>query len=523
MEEKTTAASETGTSPPTASTRGTLTNETMGGLRWTYLATAVTAVMQLGFTSLMSRLLPPSAFGLVAMALLVLTLAQHFSKMGVGQAVIQKSRLNDTDVRAAFTSSIVLGCLASALIWFASPLVGSLFGEPSVTPVVRVMGLGMLVTGTGITAESLLRRRLQFRALAYRDMTSYAIGYLGVGLPLAWSGAGVWSLVAASLTQSAVRSLICYVAVRHSVRPVVRWYAYRPLMRFGAQVSLIGILEYVGEHVDTLIVGRYATTALLGQYNRAFVLTNLPLYHLMTGLSKVLFPGFSRIQHDRERVKGAYLSALGLFAAGFLPLAAGMGAAGRELVLVVLGDQWQTAAAILPLVALAASLRVLIHLSGVVLEALAELPRKLVLQSGYLVILLALLALAIGEELWAYAAAFAAGQLCLSAGYMVLMGKVLPVSWGELMAVIGRGVIGAMFTAGAIIAVRSGGLALELPAVALLGAEMAAGALSLAALLRSRLYRPIARDLFSRLQHAGLGPQSGLAYRSAAFLLRPAA
>ena len=159
--------------------------------------------------------------------------------------------------------------------------------------------------------------------------------------------------------------------------------AYRDLYGFGAQVTVIGVLEYIGLNLDTLLVGRFASATLLGFYNRSFVLVNLPLNQLMTGLSKVLFPSFSRVRGDRVRLRRAYLSALSVAAAVFFPLVAGMAVAAREIVLVLLGEQWEPVIAILPIIAASGAVKVLTHFSAVLAEAVGELRKKLLLQGVF--------------------------------------------------------------------------------------------------------------------------------------------
>lgn len=490
-----------------------LTGTTVGALKWTYLAVAVTAGMQLVFTAIMGRLLTPDAFGLVAMAVVALNLGQHFAQLGVGQAIIQKSAVTTEEIRASFTSSTGLGLLFAALAYLVAEPIASLFGDRALIPVFRAMGVTLLMTGVGITAESLLRRQLRFRELAYRDMLSYAIGYLGVGIGLAVADFGVWSLVAAAVTQSAIKSVVCYITVLHDVRPIFRWRAYRPLYSFGTRTSVIQILEYFGENLDVLAVGRYATAALLGNYNRAFVLVNLPLRQLMTGLSKVLFPSFSQIQNDVPRLRRAYLSGAGAAAGLLVPLVSGIGVAANEIVQVILGPQWEPAITVLPLVAVAGALHVMTHFSGVACSARAELSKKMVLQVCYVMVLGLLLFLAMGSGLWAYAAAFAMAQLFRQAGYMYVMNRVLGIRSAEFRSIYGRAVIAGAITAVVIFFARLAMVALSMPVVFVLAVEVLLGAVSLVALLRYGVLRPLARDVLIRLHHARGQPQGTLPYR----------
>lgn len=483
-----------------------LTAQTFAGLRWTYLSTAAGAALQIGFAAVMGRLLEPRAFGLLALSQLVLRFGTYFARMGIGPALIQKAELTRDDVRAGFTSSAGLGALFTAIFAAGAGPVAVALGEPQVAPVLRLMSVSLLLTGLSTTAQSLLRRDLRFKTLAVIDVGSYAVAYFGLGLPLALGGAGVAALVAAVLGQSAIQAVVTYAVRRHAVRPLARAKTYRALYGFGGRVSAISFLEFLGGNLDTFAVGRYAGAAALGQYSRAYLLTSLPMYQLTTGLSKVLFPGLSRIQGDIGRVRSAYLSAVGVSATILVPTCAGLAVAAPEVVRVVLGPQWDPAASVLPLLALAAAANLLTHFAGVVCEAVAQLRAKLRLQAGYLVVLVALVALAAlapGRPLQAIAVAFAVGELLRHAAYVVLMRRVLGVGPADLRVRYGPALVAAAAVAGVLAGGRAALLAADAPTLLVLLAEIALGALTLIGLLRLGLAPIVRDDLVARLRNAG--------------------
>lgn len=486
-----------------------LVAKTLNGVTWTYTATICSAVLQVVFAAIMGRLLAPEAFGLIAISHLVLNFGTYFARMGVGQALIQKAHLSSEELRAGFTSSVGLGGLIAALTWAAAPLAVAVFDEPEVVGVLRAMGLSLLLSGLGLTSHSLLRRELRFRETAIISMLSYSVGYFGVGLGMAAAGAGVWSLVGAALAQAGLMSVLSYARARHALTPTFDRDHYRPLYGFGSRVSVISFLEFLGQNLDTFMVGRYAGTALLGQYNRAYVLVNLPLNQLMTSLSGVLFPSFSQIQREPERVKRAYIGAVSVASAVLLPLCAGMAVASEEIVRVVLGDQWEAVIGILPLLALAGTFKVLTHFAAIVCEAQGELGKKLVLQSVFLVVLLLLLLPARGRGLAAYALAFAVGKVFQHGAYMALMNRLFGITMREYARVYGRAVAATGWTAAVIFSGRQLLLAVAAPLVVVLVVEVLLGAVTLLALLRIGVLRPLAVELHERLAQAGVRTSGG--------------
>lgn len=491
-----------------------LTARSLQGVKWTYLATMLSAVLQIVFAAVMGRLLWPEVFGLIAMTQLVLNFGEYFARMGVGPALVQKLHVTNEDIRAGFTSSLILGSLTSTAVWFAAPLAAAVFDEPGVVDILRVMGLALLLSAVGQTAESVLERQLRFREISLLTMAAYVVGYFAVGLVLAALGAGVWSLVFAALAHRGLQSLLFYLRVRHSLRPIFDGAVYRPLFAFGSRVSIISFMEYIGISLDTFMVGRYAGVGPLGQYNRGNTLIQVPLYRLTDALGQVLYPTFSQIQNDLPRLRRAYISAVGLAAGFLLPLCAGIAAAAPEIVLVILGDQWTPVITILPILAVYGSLLALTHFAGVVAEIRNELNTKIVLQAAYLLVLPLLLLPTIGRDLWAYASAFAAAYLLQHIAYMWFMNHILGVRLRDYRRVYGRSIVAAAGVGLAIHGVRLALLSVGVPLVLVLVAEMLVGAVGLLLFFRFGTLRPLGLDVVDRL-----GDEGGLMGRAARLLV----
>jgi lipopolysaccharide exporter len=364
-----------------------LTSKTLHGLKWSYISTITRSVLQIGFTAIMARLLEPAAFGLIAMAGVILRFGSYFAQMGVGSALIQKKEISDENVRAAFTSAVFLGILFFVSVWFLAPLAIYIFDNERVIPIIRVMALSFIITGLTTTALSLLRRNLEFRSLAITEILSYVLGYGLIGITLAYNGFGVWSLVAGALSQSVLLSILSYLFSHHTLSFIYRRKYYKSLYSFGGRVSVISFFEFLGSNLDTLAIGHFIGATPLGIYNRALMLVNLPAQYLTGSFSRVLFPSFSRVQKETERLKKAYLSTIMLFSAILCPTCLGIAVASQEIVLLVLGEKWIAANPVLQILSIAILFNILSHFGGIICEATATLNIKLVMQTIYVIIL----------------------------------------------------------------------------------------------------------------------------------------
>lgn len=460
-----------------------LTTSTLQSMTWTTTATVVTSVMQIGYTAVMARLLPPAAFGLVALAGVVLRFGGYFAQMGMAQAIVQKPELTKEDIRAAFTSSALLGALFAGATMLSAPFARLVFDQPGVVPLVRVMALDIFMLGLVTTALSLLRRRMEFQTLAKIDIVSYVLAYGGVGVGLAWCGFGAWSLVWASLSQTIVMGLMAYGATRHSVRLYFSWTHYRPLFSYGGRISITGFLEFMTISLDTIVIGRVFGAALLGIYNRAYMLINLPLYLLATSISKVIFPAFSQLQTNLGKLRTVYVASITLVAALVLPLSAGMAVAAPELVRALLGPGWEASVPVLRVMSVPVSLSLITMFAGVMCDARARLNHKIVINTITLLTLVGLFWLLRGAGLLGFAGALLLNECIRTVLFMQLMHQELSLDYGTLLTVYVPGLWHAGAVAGALALVRLVLLPLHLPAVVTLGLLILTGAVVLGVLV----------------------------------------
>jgi lipopolysaccharide exporter len=478
------------------SSSDSLTAQTLRGTKWTYLSTFVNIGLQLVISAVLARLLAPSSFGLIAMAWLVLRFGQYFAQMGVGQALVQRKEVSKANIAAGFWASVAIGLAFSAAAWLAAPLASRAFAAPQLGPVLSVMGLSFFLTGTSTTAFALLRRRMRFRGIAIADISAYVVGYGGVGVAMAAAGLGVWSLVGASLAQTLVASIAYNALARPRVVPVFTWQPYRELLGFGSMVSVISFLEFIDANLDTITVGRMAGSSALGYYSRALSLTSLPMQYLSTSLSRVLFPSFSRIHAESERIRRAYLSIITVFAGVGLPIAFGMSGAASDIVAVLLGPHWAPSVPVMRLTAIGSAAAMLSHFAGVTLEASARLKEKLIVRACQLVWFATLL-LGLGRfGLTGYALAFGLSELSLHLALTWRLAVDFAMPRREVTAAYTPGLIGGAVSCvtlyGESLLARSFGL----PSAAALAIEVATGAVILAATVllvgRGRVFRVLA-------------------------------
>jgi O-antigen/teichoic acid export membrane protein len=322
---------------------GNLTHRTLSGILWTAWGRGAHAVLQLVIVAVLARLLAPAEFGVVSAALIVVGLSAIVSQIGLGPAIVQRRDLEARHIDTAFTASVLLGMLLGAAVWIAAPVAASLIRIPAAEPVLRVLAWTFPVQGLGLVSESLLRRELEFRWLANRDVVAHGVGYGGVAVALAALGWGPWALVAGHLAQTALRTALLLVAHPPRQRRVGEWRAFKELMYFGGGFTIARIANYAALQGDKLVVGSALGPTALGLYDRAYQLMAAPAHGIGLVLDSVLFPAMARVQDDAQRLAAAYRRGVAVIALLVLPPSMLALLTAPEVVRVILGSGWSAA------------------------------------------------------------------------------------------------------------------------------------------------------------------------------------
>ncbi len=357
----------------------------------------------------------------------------------------------------------------------AAPLVLFLFDKPAIVPIVRVMSLSFIITGTSITSLAVLRRALAFKILAWVDTAAYVVGYGLVSIVMAILGFGVWSLVVASLVQASLASVLYYYFARHPLKPVIGWASYRKLYSFGARVSVISFLEFITYSMDTMWIGHAFSPGQLGTYSRSFTLVGLPNTYLVTSFSRVLFPSFSRIQTETERLRKAYLPAIMVVFVVGTPLMWGIAAASRQVVLVMLGGRWLSAVPLVTILALAMPFTLLSSFAGILCDATAHLNVKILIRFSQLVLVLGLFGGLSRFGTVGIASAYAVGQVCVAVAFGFVLRPLLETNIRQLLRIHVPGALAGLCTAASIGGIGFAATRVGVPALPALAVQICIG------------------------------------------------
>jgi O-antigen/teichoic acid export membrane protein len=319
----------------------------------------------------LSRLLQPSEFGLVALASAISGFALLFRDFGTGPALIQKSDLDEATQSAAYWLNIGLGVGLGLVLLIAAPLMALLMDAPALTGLLAVLACTFPIAGASIVRQVLLERANRFAVVARIEIVALAVGFT-VAVIAALAGAGAYSLVLQTLTITALTALQAYFA--SGWKPSRTWSPahMRGLWRFSRDMLAFNLVNYFARNADSLIIGKVLGPASLGVYSLAYRTMLFPLQNLTFVATRALFPVMSRKQTEPQEVASMYLRSISVITFFTAPLMAGLFVLREPFVDAVFGSSWGAAASVIAWLAPVGFIQSIVSASGPVFMALGR-------------------------------------------------------------------------------------------------------------------------------------------------------
>jgi len=330
-----------------------LQKQSISAVKWSAIGTTTRYVLQLGAQVVLARLLGPDNYGLFAMGLLVMTLTSFIADCGLAWGLVQQPEVTDETIRFTFTWQFITGSLATILLFTFSGEIAGYFREARAEPIIRWLSLACVISSATTPATNLLRRQLDFKWINIVQVASYVVGYIGVGIPVALSGGGALSLVAAWLVQAACALVMTYWRCRHSLRPLLWFQGALDLGKVGGAVVGTNLCNWLLTNLDRTIMARYLSAYAVGNYAAGYNLANIPNNLFISALQPAFLAAGARLQDDVARLKEAYLSILATIWVLIAPLFTLLAVLAPDVILTIYGDKWTQAGAVLRVLALA--------------------------------------------------------------------------------------------------------------------------------------------------------------------------
>lgn len=325
-----------------------LKQQTKTAILWNTLSHFVNQGLQFVIGIILARLLSPSDYGIVALPMIFLAVAQCFIDSGFSSALIRKPELTEEDLSTAFYFNIIVGISFYTLLFFTSPLIADFYNVPILADILKVTALSTLFSPLQSVHFTLFAKNLNFSITSKISILCKITTGI-VGILLAYLGAGIWAIV----FQGVAGQLLSLLLVWHYSpwRPTARWSneSFSYLFGFGGKLLWSSILDTLYNNINPLIIGKFYSPGDLGMYNRAMNYATLPHNHICGIINSVSYPVLSKLQDQEEELNNYFRKMIRLIIFVLSPAELLLAALARPLIIVMITEKWEPCVPLLQL------------------------------------------------------------------------------------------------------------------------------------------------------------------------------
>lgn len=329
-----------------------LKSQTKRGLYWSAANNVASQGMRFIFGLILARLLSPDTYGIIGIITVFICVAQVFIDCGFSQALIAKQDRTQTDFSTEFIFNIAVGLLGYLVLFIVAPLIAGFYKMPILSPVLRVLGISVIINSLGVVQSAQFSIRLDFKTPAEIGVSTQLVSGV-IGIVLAYYGFGVWALVIQQILGGVL--YLIFVWIKAGWRPnwVFSKESFNFLWSYGSKILGASLIQQIYDNLYPLVIGKFFNARQLGLYSRANGFASLPSTNLSGIISSVTFPILSRIGNDKPRLLSVYRRMIKTTAFIVFPIMIGLAAVASPLVKILLNSQWYGCIPMLQLLCLA--------------------------------------------------------------------------------------------------------------------------------------------------------------------------
>lgn len=296
-------------------------------------------VFQLGLTMILSRLILPEAYGVVAITTVLLGFLALFSDMGLGISIIQHPEMKKEDINRLFSFSIVVGIILAIITALAAFPLTSIYNEALYYTLCPILSIVSLFQALNVVPNSILMRDKQFKVIAIRTIFCTVVSGI-IAVVFAYLGFGIYALIIQSIISQLFLFIWNYIYAPLSLVSFNFRHVAEVLGSYSLYQVLFNFLNYFTRNLDNLVIGKYFGSAPLAQYNKSYYLYLYPNSIFAAVLTGVLHPYLREYKKDNEKMFDKYLQIEKLLSLIGIFTMISFFTCSNEMVLIFFGNNW---------------------------------------------------------------------------------------------------------------------------------------------------------------------------------------
>lgn len=311
----------------------------ISGLAWTFgeriLAQGVSFILSI----VLARILMPDEYGIIAMVLVFINIADVFVSNGFGESLIQKQDADEVDFSTVFYCSFGVSWIIYIILFFAAPVIANFYNNSILVPVLRVLALKLPISSISTIQHAYVSKHMIFKKFFFSTLGGTLFSGL-VGIAFALGGLGVWALVAQYLVNTLIDTIILFITVPWRPRLLFSTKSAKELVGYGWKLTAAGLINRLYIELRSLVIGKKYSSADLAFYNKGEQFPNIIITNIDSAIGKVVFPAMNAVNDNMEKLRDVSRRTLKTTSYIIFPLLTGLIIVAKPLVQFLLTDKW---------------------------------------------------------------------------------------------------------------------------------------------------------------------------------------
>lgn len=321
------------------------------GVAWSAVERFSTLGIQFVLNIIIARILSPTDYGIIGMLAIFLSISQCLIDSGFTNALIQSKERKSNDYGTVFIFNLIISVVLYLILFVCAPAISRFYNMEILTPVLRVVGLNLIITALSNVQKTIFTINIDFKTQSFVSIPSAVISGV-IGLIMAYSGFGVWSLVAQTLSNGFLTTVLFWILSKDRFRIVFDMNSFKRLGGFGIKLLLSSLLHTVYSNLYGLFIGKKYSAQDLGYYSRANQFAVFPANTFSSIISRVSYPLLCQSQSDKNELSRVYTNFIKSSCFIAFPMMIGLSVLSKPLIIVILTEKWLPVAPLMFILAL---------------------------------------------------------------------------------------------------------------------------------------------------------------------------
>lgn len=327
-----------------------LKSQVLSGISWVAFSNILKQIIQIVSLIIFARLLSPEEFGLYAILMIFVVFFGMFADMGISQAIIHIKEPSDRLLSSIFYFNIFVSLVLFSIVYLFSNMISIFFEKPDIESLLQFISISFIIMSFGLVQKAIFEKQMKFKVISIIEIFAVFIS-TGFGIVLAYNGYGVYSLIIQTLISGIVTVTLFWMMSNWYPKFYFSFVELKKVFSYSINLTGFFLINYFARNADNILIGKFLSAANLGIYSLAYKIMLYPLQNITHVIIRVLFPAFSHMKDDIDKLKKSYLKGIFVIALITFPIMTGLIAVADIFVSLLFGEKWMGMSLILIILA----------------------------------------------------------------------------------------------------------------------------------------------------------------------------